>query len=62
MVHATYDLPKTQNYNILNLFLDVPQVYTPEELIGAEIGRPVHIKCRASAYPEALVYWRHGSK
>ena len=56
------NFPKTQNYNILKLISDVPQVYTPEELIGAEIGRPVHIKCRASAYPEALVYWRHGSK
>ena len=41
--------------------VDVPKVYTPEELIGAELGRPVHIKCRASAYPEALIYWRHGS-
>ena len=41
---------------------DAPKVETPEEIIGAEIGRPVHIKCKASAYPEALVYWRHGSK
>ena len=55
-------LQKYQNLNISNLISDVPRVYTPEELIGAEIGRPVHIKCRASAYPEALVYWRHGSK
>ena len=44
------------------LFSDVPQVSTPEPLIGAEIGRSVVLKCKTSAYPEALIYWKHGSK
>ena len=43
-------------------FTDVPKVSTPEELIGAELGRSAQITCRASAYPEALIYWKHGSK
>ena len=41
---------------------DIPQVTTPEELIGAEIGRSIQLKCKASAYPKALIYWTHGSK
>ena len=47
---------------IKKIFLDVPQVSTPEPLIGSEIGRSVQLKCKTSAYPEALIYWRHGGK
>ena len=41
---------------------DAPKVSAPQELIGAPQGGPVKINCKASAYPRAMIHWKHRSK
>ena len=47
---------------ILFYTTDAPKVSAPQELIGAPQGGSVKINCKASAYPRAMIHWKHRSK